>query len=354
MNKRMLLFLLVFCLCFCTACGKKKDKKYNLTTAVTTEEYVAPEPVTTEAPKPEVDEQGFVVTDDYVIVTADIANARVSANDTADIFRMVPTDTIMPRTGYNDTWTRVIIESTPFYVSSATVAVTDKRPEDEEDEEGEEEEDEEDDGEVKVVVIDPCKQDTLNVSTDQLGPGSDETKQAVTTGAVSIGGTKESEVNLSIATMLKTELEARGYQVILTRDNDKLDISNKARAQVANNANADIFVRIQLAESSDYNVKGILGFCPSVGNPYNGHLYDDSYQLTTRLLQGIIEQTETVNHGIIETDQMTAMNWSEMPVATISVGYLTNYEDEMHLLDKEYKNKIVAGLANGIDYYFKK
>jgi N-acetylmuramoyl-L-alanine amidase len=87
-------------------------------------------------------------------------------------------------------------------------------------------------------------------------------------------------------------------------------------------------------------------------SPYNSELYEESQKLATRILQGLTESTGATNHGIYESDDMTAVNWSDIPIAVIDLGYLSNEEEEAKLLDEEYQSSVIAGLADGIDLYY--
>lgn len=97
----------------------------------------------------------------------------------------------------------------------------------------------------KVIVLDPGHSAVVATGTEPLGPGSSEQKAADASGTRGISsGVPEYELTLNISVQLKEVLEQRGYQVVLTRESNNVPISCVQRAEVANNLNADVYVRI--------------------------------------------------------------------------------------------------------------
>lgn len=116
----------------------------------------------------------------------------------------------------------------------------------------------------KTIVIDPGHQTRGDSTKEPIGPGATETKAKVTTGATGVfTKQKESELALKVALLLEKALKEEGYNVIMTRTTNNVNISNKERAMIANNADADAFLRIHADSYSDSNVNRNINIMPN-------------------------------------------------------------------------------------------
>ncbi len=205
----------------------------------------------------------------------------------------------------------------------------------------------------RVVCIDAGHQSKGNSAQEPIGPGASETKAKVAGGATGAAtGVPEYKLTLDVALKLQSELQSRGYTVIMCRTTNDVNISNAERAEIANNAGAGAFLRLHGNGAGSSGVSGAETLAPSTSNPYCSGIAAQSQALSKAVLNGLCAATGANNRGVKIADNMSGINWSRVPVTIVEMGYMSNPTEDTLMQDPSYQAKLAKGMADGVDAFF--
>jgi N-acetylmuramoyl-L-alanine amidase len=205
-----------------------------------------------------------------------------------------------------------------------------------------------------VVCIDPGHQAKANLDGEPIGPGASETKPKVTGGATgTVTGQPEHELVLAVSLLLADRLESAGVKVVMTRTEANVDISNSERASVANEAKADLFVRVHADGSTEAKVHGISTLYPA-GNEWVKPIASESKAAAAAIHRALLGVTKAPDRGVIERSDLSGFNWCTVPTVLLECGFLSNAEEDRLLATSAYRAKLVDGIAQGVLAYLEK
>ncbi|APH15408.1 N-acetylmuramoyl-L-alanine amidase family protein [Clostridium sporogenes] len=200
----------------------------------------------------------------------------------------------------------------------------------------------------KIIVIDPGHGNRSNLELERVSPDVEEKKIKDGGGAEGVNSkTPEYLIAMDVALKLKEALQREDYTVIMTKNKHSESLGNIERAEVGNENNANLVIRIHADSADSGDAKGASMLVPSKRG-YASEINELSRKYGDILLREMVASANMNNRGIVEREDMTGFNWSKVPVVLVEMGFLSNAEEDKLLNTEEYKIKIVKGLTEGV------
>lgn len=157
-------------------------------------------------------------------------------------------------------------------------------------------------------------------------------------------GVMEKDINLQLALLLSSKLQAMGIDTVLTREDDGTQPSLEERVGLAEDSHADIYISIHQNACEDGSAEGF--------EVWYGEKDEDSRRLAQLINMGILEKTDAKERETVEGDALYVLRENTVPACLIETGFLSNGRERDALNDPEYQDKMAEGIAWGIQYYF--
>ncbi|MDO5088425.1 MAG: N-acetylmuramoyl-L-alanine amidase [Leptotrichiaceae bacterium] len=205
-----------------------------------------------------------------------------------------------------------------------------------------------------LICIDPGHQRKGNRELEEIAPGSSKKKIKVADGTAGVVTKKnEYELTLEVGLKLRNAFKSKGYKTLMTRETHNVNISNRERAIMTNRAGCTVYIRLHADGSTNRSLNGASVLTSSSKNPYTQKVQKASDKLSKDVLTEFIKATGAKNRGIFYRDDLTGTNWSTVPNTLIEMGFMSNPEEDRKMASKEYQDKMVTGIMNGIEKYLR-
>ena len=156
-------------------------------------------------------------------------------------------------------------------------------------------------------------------------------------GAVGIGGLREKDINTTVARRVQASLNAQGINAVLTRSDDR-ELDLQPRVNIAERANADVFVSI--------HSNAISLSRPDV-NGLETYYYSSGFRLAQTIHNNILQRTDLRDRGVRRARFYVLVNTS-MPAVLVETGFVTGREDAARFRNPQEVNTIADGITAGI------
>ncbi|MBD2463225.1 N-acetylmuramoyl-L-alanine amidase [Oscillatoria sp. FACHB-1407] len=160
-------------------------------------------------------------------------------------------------------------------------------------------------------------------------------------GAIGIGGLREVDIVLPISLQVASLLEQQGVQVVLTRREDR-DLDLAPRVQIAERANADLFVSIH-ANAISMSRPDVNGLETYYYSPQGGRL--------AQVIHNTLVRETGMNDRGVRRARFYVIRNTSMPAVLIETGFVTGAQDARLLRDPNFRSQMAVAIARGILQY---
>jgi len=201
-------------------------------------------------------------------------------------------------------------------------------------------------------------------------------------GAIGVGGLREKVVTLQLARALRSKLEARGFQVVMTREGDRT-LGLEERSAIAEASRGDLFVSLHANAAPRRSAHGIETYyldenherhSLTVAARENGVPPNQVNALQRTLAQLRVSEVSPLSRRLAERIQNELVNGlpqkyrpvpdlgvkkgpfyvlylSSMPAVLVESGFVTHAAEAKRLADDRYLDALAERIAVGLSGY---
>ena len=180
-------------------------------------------------------------------------------------------------------------------------------------------------------------------------------------GGHSVSG-QEKEYTLDVINDLQKSLEAKGYKVVLTRNDDEY-LPLESRADLANHSADSVFVSVHFNSSPDASAKGFEVYAmtpcgaastgdlvapPDQFRPMPGNDFDNaSLALATCVHHSLLGHVSDGDRGVRRA-RFAVLRLTHAPAILVEGGFLSNGVESREINDPAWREKLAEAIAVGV------
>jgi len=185
----------------------------------------------------------------------------------------------------------------------------------------------------------------------------------------------ETDLNMEVSVKLKAELERRGYQVVMTRNQGEVSYlalreSLEKRVDLANNLNADLFISIHHNSFGDPTVRGVEVYYSTETPGSRGLLLKSGEEVSIQSKSAMISTRDVskvstsrtlaenmvnnlssrigyINRGAKDNDFYVVKN-TLMPSVLVECGFISNPTEAAMVANQAIQQKVAEALASAV------
>ena len=196
------------------------------------------------------------------------------------------------------------------------------------------------------------------------------------------GSLREKDIVLDIAKQVEKELTARGFEVIMTRDDDEF-VPLEKRAFIANDSGADLFLSIHANAARNRRARGLETFYLNLADSpeaeevaarenatanvrmadmpklieqiMNNNRIEESRELAGAMQQSMAmrvlgREEHPLNRGV-KTAGFHVLLGAQMPAILVEVGFVSNRAEAKLLRTETHRKKLAVAISDGVAQY---
>ena len=151
---------------------------------------------------------------------------------------------------------------------------------------------------------------------------------------------KEKEVNLGVSLLLESELVKMGHNVTMTRRED-VYLKLEARAEAANQANADVFISVHSNSDKNTSAEGM--------EVYHMPGSTEGKRIAGKVMKSMADAFPDHRNRGVKEKSYAVLRLTRMPAILVECEFLSNPNQLVFLSKKETQQELAVAIAKAFE-----